>query len=71
MVNSVGAPYSVSLPNKGKDVTIILFSEPQEEAEKGTGNEDELKKLQAEFFKTHERLNKLAEQINEFESGKC
>jgi len=71
LVDSVGAPYSVGLPNKGKDVTIILYSEPQEEAEKGTGNEDKLKKLQAEFFKTHEKLNRLAEQINELESGKC
>lgn len=33
-VDSVGAPFSVGLPNKGKDVTIILFSELQEDEEK-------------------------------------
>jgi len=27
LVDSVGAPYSVGLPNKGKDVTIIVFGE--------------------------------------------
>jgi len=71
VVDYVGAPYSVSAPNKGKDVTIIVYSVPQEEAENGAGNEDKLKKLQAEFMKTHEQLNMLAEQINELESGKC
>jgi hypothetical protein len=70
-IDRAGAPFSMGASNKGKDVTIILYSEPQEEAEKGTGNEDKLKKLQAEFFKTHEQLNRLAEQINELESGKC
>ena len=67
VVDSVGAPYSVGAPNKGKDVTIILFSEPQEEADKSTGNETELKKLHAEFMKMHEQLNRLAEQINALE----
>lgn len=41
--------------------------ELEDEAEKGTEPEDKLKKLQVEFFKTHERLNRLAEQINELE----
>lgn len=34
VIDAAGSPYSVGLPNKGKAVTIILFSEPQEEAEK-------------------------------------
>jgi hypothetical protein len=68
-VDSVGAPYSVGLSNKGKDVTIILYSEPQEEVEKSTGNKDKLKKLTAEFMKTHEQLNRLAEQINALEKA--
>ena len=42
-------------------------AELADEAEKGTEPEDKLKKLQAEFFKTHERLNRLAEHINELE----
>ncbi len=29
LVDSVGAPYSVGLPNKGKDVTIIVFGEEE------------------------------------------
>ncbi|KKG13073.1 hypothetical protein [Methanosarcina sp. 2.H.A.1B.4] len=47
-----------------------IIKDPEEledEAEKGTEPEDKLKKLQAEFMKTHEQLNRLAEQINEFE----
>lgn len=67
VIDSIGAPYSVGKENKGKDVTIILYSGPQEEAEKDTGNESELKKFQAEFMKTHEKLNRLAEQINALE----
>lgn len=31
LVDSVGAPYSVGLPNKGKDVTIIVHGEEDEE----------------------------------------
>jgi hypothetical protein len=38
-----------------------------EEAEKGTDKGEKIKQLTAEFFKTHEQLNKLAEQINELE----
>jgi hypothetical protein len=30
-VDSVGAPYSVGIPNKGKDVTIIVHIEEKEE----------------------------------------
>jgi hypothetical protein len=66
-IDRAGAPFSVGASNKGKDVTIILYSEPQEEAEKSTGNEDKLPKLKAEFMKTHEQLNRLAEQINALE----
>lgn len=66
VVDSVGAPYSVGAPNKGK-VTIILYSEPHEAADKGTDKADKIKNLTAEFVKTHERLNLLAEQINALE----
>jgi len=38
-----------------------------EEPKKSTKQEEKLKKLTAEFIKTHEQLNKLAEQINELE----
>ena len=61
----------LSCPSSTCDYIIKDPVEPQEEAEKGTEPEDKLKKLQAEFFKTHERLSTLAEQINELESGKC
>jgi hypothetical protein len=30
-VDSVGAPFSVGIPNKGKDVTIIVHGEEKEE----------------------------------------
>jgi hypothetical protein len=66
-VDNIGAPYSVGKENAGKDVTIILYSEPQEEAEKGTDKAEKIKKLSAEFVKTHEKLSTLAEQINALE----
>jgi len=54
-------------PSTTCDYIIKDSSEPQEEAEKSTGNEDKLKQLQVEFFQTHEQLNRLAEQINALE----
>jgi hypothetical protein len=57
----------LSCPSVTCDYIIKDSSEPQEEAENGTGTEDKLRKLQAEFMKTHEQLNKLAEQINALE----
>lgn len=32
LVDSVGAPYSVGIPNMGKDVTIIVFGEEKAQA---------------------------------------
>ena len=32
VIDAAGSPYSVGTPNKRKDVTIILYSEQQEEA---------------------------------------
>jgi len=29
MIDSIGAPYSVGGPNKGKDVTIIVYGEEE------------------------------------------
>ena len=56
-----------SCPSVTCDYIIKDLVELEDEAEP----EDKLKKLQAEFMKTHEQLNRLAEQINELESGKC
>lgn len=44
------------------------FVELEEEAETETDKAGEIKKLQAEFLKKHEELNRLAEQINELEN---
>jgi hypothetical protein len=48
---------------------VELEEELQEEAEKSTDKAEKIKKLTAQFLKTHEQLNKLAEQINDFERG--
>lgn len=58
----------LSCPSATCDYIIKDSSEHQEEADKSTGNETELKKLQAEFMKMHEQLNRLAEQINALEN---
>jgi hypothetical protein len=31
LIDSIGAPYSVGIPNKGKDVTIIVYEEERKE----------------------------------------
>jgi hypothetical protein len=41
----------------------------EEEDQKGTDKAEKIKKLTAEFVKKHEELNRLAEQINELETG--
>lgn len=56
-------------PNVSCDYIIKDFVELEEETEKDTEPEDKLKKLQAEFFKTHDQLNTLAEQINALEKA--
>jgi hypothetical protein len=66
VIDSIGAPYSVGAPNKGKDVTVIVHGE-EEEDENVIDKAEKIKKLTAEFVKKHEELNILAEQINELE----
>jgi len=56
-------------PNISCDYIIKDFVELGQETEKDTEPEDKLKKLQAEFFKTHDQLNTLAEQINALEKA--
>ncbi len=67
-VDAVRAPFSVGIPNKGKDVTIIVHGEKPEETDEATDKAEKIKKLQAEFMKKHEELNRLAEQIDELEN---
>ena len=57
----------LSCPSSTCDYIIKDPLEPHEEADKGTDKADEIKNLTAEFVKTHERLNLLAEQINALE----
>ena len=55
-------------PNPACDYIVKDFVELEEEAEQVTDKADKIKKLTAEFVKTHERLNELAEQIKELET---
>jgi hypothetical protein len=57
-------------PNPACDHIVKDFVELEdleEGTEKGTDKGEKIKQLTAEFVKTHEQLNKLAEQINELE----
>ena len=57
-------------PNPACDYIIkdwVELNDLEEGAEQGTDKEEKIKQLTAEFVKTHEQLNKLAEQINELE----
>ena len=57
-------------PNQACDYIIkdwVELNDLEEGAEKGTDKGEKIKQLTAEFVKTHEQLNKLAEQINELE----
>ena len=54
-------------PSATCDYLIKDFVELEDEAAENTDKADKIKKLTAEFVKTHERLNELAELIDELE----
>ena len=56
---------SVTCDHMIKD--FVELEDIEEGAEQGTDKKEKIKQLTAEFVKTHEQLNKLAEQINELE----
>ncbi|HEY3361827.1 MAG TPA: hypothetical protein VGK06_08400 [Methanosarcina sp.] len=62
----IGAGWSC--PSKTCDYIVKDLVEIEEEAVDGTDKAGKIKKLTAEFIKTHERLNELAEQIKELET---
>lgn len=57
-----------SCPSSTCDYVVKDFVELGEETEDCTDRAGQIKKLQAEFMKTHEELNRLAELINELEN---
>ena len=63
----VGIGWSCPSANCDHMIKDFVELEDIEEAEKGTDKGEKIKQLTAEFVKTHEQLNKLAEQINGLE----
>lgn len=61
-------PYGWTCPSSSCDYIVKDFVELEDEAVEDTDKAGKIKKLTAEFIKTHERLNELAEQIKELET---
>ena len=59
-------PSSVGAGNQERKLRYVRSME--EEAPEGTDKAEKIKRLTAEFVKTHERLNELAKLIHELET---